>query len=129
MKKPKQPKIALEEADAPFLAQKGDPGFKELDRGNTRKYLTKLKRPAIMGSVNKLKVERTKSMATDKQKTKNGKLRYVKATAWTIEAAARIFTGWLVLSNFNNYLAVAVAFYMLGTGLVIVGAHIINAHK
>lgn len=77
-------------------------------------------------------------MATTKKSKKQGKFsalkkinrNHFKAVAWAIFAVHQGFMSWLVLTNFNNYFAVAGAVASFGMGIVaiaMVGACFIKA--
>lgn len=97
------------------------------NRGNTRKYLTKSKPRSIIKPVKKLKRKDDK-MAHDKTK-KSNKRNAALSAAWLVEAAFRVFAGWVLLSNFDNVATTAAAFYALGTAGIIVVTHFVQAHK
>lgn len=104
----------------------GDP-TKKHNRGKTRKYLTNKKPSGIMKDVNKIKRKDDK-MVNNKHK-KSNKRNAILSVAWLVEAAFRAYTGWILLANFDNVVAVAAAIYALGTAGIIVATHFFRAYK
>jgi len=121
----------------PFLLLDSDPANfgqdfktnkpKVSHRGNPIKSLTFKKKGSIIGRVNKLKRKDDK-IATDKTK-KSNKSNALKSVAWLVFAAQQAFIGYVLLTNFNNYVVVATALLSLGIAGVIVIAHFFKAHK
>lgn len=66
------------------------------------------------------------AQAKNQKGTKTKEL--VKSAAWLIEASFRIFVGWLILSNFHEYITTAVALFALATGGLIIVSHFFKAH-
>lgn len=60
---------------------------------------------------------------------KSGKTETIKSLAWLVEATFRGFVGWLLLTNFHNYVVVVAAVYALVTAGIIVVSHFVKAHK
>ena len=65
---------------------------------------------------------------TKNKKTKNIN-ELTKSIAWLIEATARAFVGWALITHSKNYIALAVAVYFLATSGLIVISHFYKAHK
>lgn len=66
---------------------------------------------------------------TEAAPVKSSNKETIKSLAWLIEAAFRGFTGYILLTNFHNYVVVAAAVYALVTAGIIVVAHFVKAHK
>lgn len=67
-------------------------------------------------------------MATSKI-NKSTKSDAFKSLVWLIEAAFRGFTGWALLTNFDNIATTTVGVYALATAVIIIAVHFIKAHK
>ncbi len=59
-------------------------------------------------------------------KTKMGQK--LKAGAWFVEWVWRTFVGWMLLSNFDHFVAIAAGYYALVTAFAIVVYHFYGAH-
>ena len=100
---------------------------KNFHRGKLRKSLTMKKKGSIIERVKKAKRKDDK-MAVDKNKKAN-KVNGLKSLAWLTFAAQQAFIGYVLLSNFNNYVVVACALASLGMAGLVVIAHFFKAHK
>lgn len=100
----------------------------------SKKVLTNTKDKRIMKRVHKIIRKDDNRMESKTPKTKKQSKSFdwqgaIKSLAWLVEAAFRGFVGWILLSNFDNTLTVAVAIYALGTAGVIVVMHFVRAHR
>jgi len=120
-------KQAIQEKDAPYLADLGDPGYKKIDRGKSIKVLTKTKPWPILVPVKQAKRKDDK-MATDK-KPKTNISHALKSVAWLVFAAQQAYAGYLVLAHFHGYIAVATGLVSLGIAIAVVIAHFVRAHR
>lgn len=122
----------------------GDPAYrklraiprlrKKISRGKYKKILTNVNIRRIMERITKLIRKDDKKMTEIHPKASKKSKSFdwrgaVKSLAWLIEAAFRGFVGWILLSNFDNTLATAAAFYALGTAGIIVVMHFVRANR
>lgn len=119
-----------------LLPSENEPPDKTAPKSNSsksKKVLTNTKRKLTMVPVITLrkdeKLMEPKTPKTKKQSKSFDWQGAIKSVAWLVEAAFRGFVGWILLSNFDNTLTVAVAIYALGTAGVIVVMHFVRAHR
>lgn len=111
----------------PWLLDPKDPHYRRyINRGNKEKYLTIVKSSGILKRVKKLKRKDGK-MALDKKQ--NNKENVAKSAAWLIEASFRAYVGYVLLTNFDQLVAIVAGVYALFTAIIIVVSHFMRAYK
>lgn len=141
----RQTKTLREEAN-PFLFLDSDPTNFDSDdefnrrphilrkstvnTSNTIKHLTFSVRSGIIGLVKKLKRKDDKPMANNKTKKANAgnKLKVLTGMIWLAFAAQQTFSGFVLLSNFDNYAVVVTALTSLALAGVVVVWHFARAY-
>lgn len=63
------------------------------------------------------------------ENTKKTSQNVIKSAAWLVEACFRLGVGYVLINNFDHLATTVAAFYMLGTGTVIVILHFVRANK
>lgn len=107
-------RVARKHLFYPFRLDEKDPFY----RKRSTKLLTNKHKFARLELV-KLKRKDDK-MASDKNKTSKIK-GIVKAIAWTVFGVHQAFVCWLVITNFNNYIAVVASLVSLGLAVMAIG--------
>lgn len=73
-----------------------------------------------------MRLSQTKT-TTEKTKTEKGKSA-VRAGGWLVETVARFMVGYIVLTNFNHMVAIAVGVYFTGTAAILLVIHFFKAY-